>query len=754
MDRADRALDKAWPARQGSEYISEMESAAEELQAIIKNMRLVNVGPVETSRTYRYLGSVYSDLAPALGDQLLATAISAYEQAEDELQGQDDVLERAKLDFNLANSLRQFYKNDARKLQEAERRLLAARSVFDAESPQHVAAVDEALSSTRSLISLAPMIVETEKNIQDVNELAVQLKSGRDVQEIAEKFGEIRERGGGAAGKYAKIQKLIEEFPESAKKGEKFDDLMKQMAGLTSAIQDMNSPTDPATQELLGLLRQRMEKEFAEGRVDDDRAAALTALVDELAGLLGGDDDIQSLMDRVGRLHSKAASQYEILHYMSHGIERPPEGSRAAELVELFWVLRLYLIQEMNTRGKSDGESKLALDLNMRAAAVDKRIYEVGHDDARAATVDNEALRPFAIETRAFAARHHPFLARPIWSVTAAKSSTNRVLFAGTDEGRDLVDQTCQKLSLKLLAAPKDRSFAASRFEQIQKAFVAVFDLRATNGTDRASVAYELGIARTLGKPVVILAHRDQRIPFDIDVDPLMLDGSGQDAEALYDAIDQASVWTMPRPRSAEDSVKATINEVLRQHPLPNSDVYVDQTLKQLQSWQDDPDSVAVNSALQTLLTFLDGPDQMLIHPVWPPVYGDPDSLRLFHVMPFRPDWADAAADHVEDACRTEGVEYIRGDRVSEQNIIQSIWRELATASHVLVDMTGFNENVALELGIAHTLGRPTAMVGQGDAVDNLFPMIAKLRFNPYGQPDDGKLASATKGLIRTDPTR
>jgi hypothetical protein len=153
-------------------------------------------------------------------------------------------------------------------------------------------------------------------------------------------------------------------------------------------------------------------------------------------------------------------------------------------------------------------------------------------------------------------------------------------------------------------------------------------------------------------------------------------------------------------------------------------------------------------------LTFLDGPDQMLIHPVWPPVYGDPDSLRLFHVMPFRPDWADAAADHVEDACRTEGVEYIRGDRVSEQNIIQSIWRELATASHVLVDMTGFNENVALELGIAHTLGRPTAMVGQGDAVDNLFPMIAKLRFNPYGQPDDGKLASATKGLIRKDPTR
>jgi hypothetical protein len=353
----------------------------------------------------------------------------------------------------------------------------------------------------------------------------------------------------------------------------------------------------------------------------------------------------------------------------------------------------------------------------MRAAAVDKRIYDAGHDDARAAIVDNEALRPFAIETRAFAARHHPLFVKPIWSVAATNSSTNKVLFAGTDDGRDLVDQTCRKLSLKLLAAPKGRSFAASRFEQIQRAFVTVFDLRAADGPDRAAVAYELGIARTLGKPVVILASRDQQIPFDIDVEPVTLGGSSHDAEALYEAIDQAVVWTMPRPRSAEESVKATINEVLRQYPLPNSDVYVDQTLKQLQSWKDNPDSVAVNSALKTLLTFLDNPDEMLIHPVWPPAYRDADSLRLFHVMPFRPDWADAAAACAEDVCRAERVEYIRGDRVSDQNIIQSIWKELATASHVLVDMTDFNENVALELGIAHTLGCSTAMVGQGDTV-------------------------------------
>ena len=55
------------------------------------------------------------------------------------------------------------------------------------------------------------------------------------------------------------------------------------------------------------------------------------------------------------------------------------------------------------------------------------------------------------------------------------------------------------------------------RWEQLQKAYITIFDLRATAGPDRAAVAYELGIARTLGKPVVVLAQEDQIIPFDVD---------------------------------------------------------------------------------------------------------------------------------------------------------------------------------------------------------------------------------------------
>jgi hypothetical protein len=74
----------------------------------------------------------------------------------------------------------------------------------------------------------------------------------------------------------------------------------------------------------------------------------------------------------------------------------------------------------------------------------------------------------------------------------------------------------------------------------------------------------------------------------------------------------------------------------------------------------------------------------------------------------------------------------VRGDRVSDPRIIRSIWEEICRATHVLVDLTDFNANVALELGIALTLGKKTLIVGQGDTVDRLFPSVAKLRVHPY----------------------
>lgn len=747
MNRADRAVDKAWPERKGQEYVREMESAAKELERIASEMQAAGVEPVEQSRVYRYLGSVYSDLAPAQGKQLLVKSRDAFRKAESLLGTHGDALERAKLDFNFGNTLRQLDPNDSEQLREAERRFLAARKVFAEQAPQNLARTDEGLSSVRKLLKLAPLINTVERSRADLADLEKQMKSGGNPAEIAAKMREIRERNGGVAGLFAAVQGVVNELPDSAKQGDKYGKLQEQMRELASLAGGGGAAADPKEREMMELLRQRLQGEVGAGRVTHERAKTMADLLDGIGKVMGsGRNDIGSLMSQVQEIREKATGQFANLHYLSHGIDRPRKGSRASQLVELCWALRLFLLEESFQPGKSEGESKAVFDLNIRASNVDKRIYEAGNDDARAIVVDKEALRPFALEIRNFAARHHPLLAKPIWPSARVQVDTNAVVFAGTSAVQQQVVNVCEELRLNLKSVPKGEDIASARWKLLQTANVAIFDLSAREGPDRAAVAYELGIARTLGKSIVVLAQQDQHIPFDIDVEPVLLSGTAQDFSSISEAIDRALVWTMPRPRSG--AVLETLGFAVGRYSVPSPDTYLDQTLKELRRLQADPDPVAVTVALKTLGGFLGAAAPMLLHPVWPPVYPEPGKLRLFHVMPFRPEWSDAAADRVEKACRKGGVQYVRGDRVTDSNVIRSIWKEINRASHILVDLTGFNANVTLELGIAHTLGRPTLIACQGTAFEP-FPAIAKLRFRLYKSAESAELGQFVESLLR-----
>jgi nucleoside 2-deoxyribosyltransferase len=746
MDRADRALDKAWPERKGEEYVREMESAAAALDRIAAQMHAAGSEPLEQSRVYRYLGSVRADLAPALGKQSLMKSRDAYRKAESLLGDHGEPLERAKLDFNFGNTLRQLDPNDVGLLQEAERRFLSARKVFAEQAPQNVASVDEALSSTRNLLKLAPLANTVAKNRADLAGLEEGLKSGENLAGIAARMKEIRERGGGIPGLFAAVQGMVNELPDSARQGEKFAQLKEQMNRLVSLAGRGDAPKEPIEREILQLLRQKLGEEAGAGRVTGERAKTLADLLDGFGKVMAsGGDDIASMMSQLQAMRQKAEGQFANLHYLSHGIERPKTGSRAAQLVELCWALRLFILEESFQPGKSDGESKAVFDLNIRASKVDKRIYEAGSDDARASTVEQEALRPLALDIRSFAARHHPMLAQPIWPSARVQVETNAVLFAGSDEVRGRVAGVCRKLGLDLLGMPKGDDVASARWRQLQAANVAVFDLGAAEGPERAAVAYELGIARTLGKSVVVLAGQDQQVPFDVDVEPVLLSGSARDADAVAEAIDRALVWMMPRPRSA--AVLETMQEALRRYSASPRDIYVDQTLKELRRLEAEPDAVAATATLSTLVGFLGADAPMLIHPVWTPAYPEPGKRRLFHVMPFRPEWSDAAADRVEKACCKTNAQYVRGDRVADANVIRSIWQEINRASHVLADLTGFNANVALELGIAHALGRPTLTIAQG-ADFKPFAAIARLRFHLYQSAQGAELGKLVDALL------
>lgn len=509
-----------------------------------------------------------------------------------------------------------------------------------------------------------------------------------------------------------------------------FGSLMQQMDNLSFFRHGDAHALERQLRDGMLLLRQRLEKDSKEGRIELGRAKTLSYLLDDFDKTVGsGRDDLESLKSRVQNMRTRVEAQFENMKYLSHVIERPHEGSRAAKLIELTWPLRLFLLNEMNRAKKSPEEIKAVFDLSLRAADVDKRIYEVGSDEAQAIMVDREAIRPLALEIRSFAARHHPLLARPIWSGARVPVDTNAVLFVGERSTRQMVGKICWKFGWRLMSLVKGRPFALTRWQQLQKANVTIFDISVAEGPDLAAITYELGIAFTLNKPIVVLA-RDEKIPFDIDVNPVLLSGTTQDEAAISEAIDNAFVQTIPRPSSS--TVAAVIEHFLKQYPPPQADTEVDQTVKQLQQLLTDPDPVAVTGALKTLEPLLGDDGPILLNSLWPPAYPDTDKGHLFHILPFIYEWVDEAVVCVKTVCKAAGFEYISPYMLDHPNIIHSIWHNINRASHILVDLTGFNANAALELGIAHTLGRPTRIIGKDNTVDRLFPMIAKLRVFSY----------------------
>ena len=79
--------------------------------------------------------------------------------------------------------------------------------------------------------------------------------------------------------------------------------------------------------------------------------------------------------------------------------------------------------------------------------------------------------------------------------------------------------------------------------------------------------------------------------------------------------------------------------------------------------------------------------------------------------MPFSQPWSEAVADAAERTCQQAGVTYERGDSSADDRILRRVWNGICTADFVLVDMTGLNPNVMIELGMAHALCRNTLLV-------------------------------------------
>jgi hypothetical protein len=142
-------------------------------------------------------------------------------------------------------------------------------------------------------------------------------------------------------------------------------------------------------------------------------------------------------------------------------------------------------------------------------------------------------------------------------------------------------------------------------------------------------------------------------------------------------------------------------------------------------------DPIKARHLITSTFGFLGAEALQILFPVWPGNYPDLVKKRCFHVTAFGPSWANSTRRLIEDACGPE-IKYIRGDGVLAPDILRSIWDEICQATHVVVDLTGLNANVALELGMAHTLGRNVLLISQDQQVERYFRAIAKQRIHPY----------------------
>ena len=374
-------------------------------------------------------------------------------------------------------------------------------------------------------------------------------------------------------------------------------------------------------------------------------------------------------------------------------------------------------------------------NLYLRLAKLSNLLTTAGDDEDAVLRLEVEQVRPLVAEIRAFEHRDHMTLARPRWAPAPATGDPSFVYFSGPEGRRAQIERIANPRKIAVSAGSYSGSdFADARWRDQRAAGIAVFELSGM----MPQVFYDLGIAVTLGAELLLFASETTKLPFNIAQDVLRYPPNGPSDAFIERALDD----TLYRISTTASDGRGTEAVVTHARSLVNDNneglasAVVDEA-KQLGQ-----DSLAVFAILQTLGPVLGDAKLSVLRSRWPsPAWVS--KATCFVVMPFLDDLYPTF-ELISERCQTAGIEPIRGDQAGGQEIIARIWRELVLADGVVVDLTGFNPNVCMELGIAHTLGRPTLLLGRRGTEDKLFPSIAKLDCHAYDQP--GK---PTSGIVQ-----
>jgi hypothetical protein len=531
---------------------------------------------------------------------------------------------------------------------------------------------------------------------------------------------------------------------------ERWFDELHQFVGLT-INQRLEPPVPPPASELslqqpdLDSLKQMLEQQLRSGEVRGERAVSLQRILEELEGVLASANRGEIRPEQANYRIKLIYSNFAQLFADPGPKERIAGGGSHLKEVDAYaGAMKAALIRELMESPPPATEAALAAvvrDLGKFQQLV------ANADDDTLAQLESDLVRPAARARHELAMARHALIAHPLWESDEYMLQVNAIAYSGA---QDLQRQLEAALAARRLSVrnPKGlQNHGQSRWDELNCCHLAVFDLRGASqiaslasktpkrARELAAAAYELGLAFALGKPVVVVGDAGEAMPFDIDLASLALNGGPDDAARLQQAVDEA--FYVPQHSDCDSSIAESVAFLDRL-----TDGHEKRKGFEGMGWLDPAlarDPASFVACVDQLIRALPAPPWRLLRPRWLAAYPDQTQRRCFHVMPFAPRWANEVRDVARAACKERGFVYRRGDEAEEGRIIRAIWDDLCRASIVLIDLTGANLNVMIELGIAHAIGRPVLAVQRSDTVDVRPRHIEKLRVLPYQSPTELK---------------
>jgi len=379
------------------------------------------------------------------------------------------------------------------------------------------------------------------------------------------------------------------------------------------------------------------------------------------------------------------------------------------------------------------------------------------------------ALRPLALELRAFEQRRHLMAIEPPFGLQPVVPEPDAVFVSGAAAVQALVAEAAQRLGMTEPQRTLASDSAEARWLQLRAAAVAVFDFTAYDrgASDPATVpprgsaaegsvlaaagplarvAFEAGWAWLLGVPMVVVARAGQSLPFDIDLEAVRIADDGLDAHRIGAALVRAIFGAARGGAASDDDSLGHTLATLRQRLAA-----VPAAARVLAGLSDTADALAVRHAVEVALraakvkALLVTP--AMAPPPWPSTDGERTAPQLFHVTAFR-TWSEPVSALLREECKRKGLVYRIGHEDLDPQILRAVWHGLVQADRVVVDLTVLNPNAALELAVAQALGRPLLVISRHGDLGTHLPHLRTLRMHAYDLGKSGREVLAR--LVRT----